>query len=152
MSRGRPKKPTATLKLAGTYRSDRHGGRAEPQPDPSMPERPKGLDAQGRKAWDRLAPELHRVGLLTVLDRDLLASYCRFYSLAVECWRGAKKDGPVVMVAGKPQQNPYIGSAHKAEDMLRKLRRELGMTPSARAGLSVAPPPEGDDLESYLKL
>jgi hypothetical protein len=56
----------------------------EPQPDPAIPEKPDYLDAEASKEWDRIVPELERLGLLTQLDRAMLVSYCQAWSAVVE--------------------------------------------------------------------
>src|SRR6266542_2547664 len=42
----------------------------------SVPRAPRTLSAEARVIWHRLAPELHRIGLLGPLDLDALTCYC----------------------------------------------------------------------------
>lgn len=150
MTRGRYPTPTAIRELEGNPQK-RPMNDAEPKPDTSMPPKPKSLTGEARKAWEKLAPEMNRVGILTAIDGDGLESYCRLYAHARECWRKAKKDGPVVMIGGQPQPNPYISAAHKAEAMLHKLRSELGLNATSRTRIRVEKAQDEDDLEAFLK-
>jgi phage terminase small subunit len=49
---------------------------AEPRPAPRVPSCPTCLGDEARKEWRRLAKNLGELGLLTGLDRGLLAAYC----------------------------------------------------------------------------
>src|SRR5262245_56722992 len=60
--------------LQGTARGNTSA--AEPQPRPDMPVCPAWLSRAAKAEWRGLAPELHRLGLLTCLDGTLLATYC----------------------------------------------------------------------------
>lgn len=150
MPRGRRPKPTNVKRLEGN-RGHRPQNTAEPKPDDAKPDRPQGLTAEARQAWDRLAPPLHRCGLLTTIDADGLESYCRLYAHARECWRKAKKDGPLVIVGGKVETNPYIREAHRCEDLLHKLRSELGLNATSRSRIQVTPSEKPEDLDNFLK-
>ena len=60
---GRPRKPTAILKLHGTDRGDRRYS-GEPDPEVSIPDRPKFLKGEAKKEWDRIAPKLEKKTVL----------------------------------------------------------------------------------------
>lgn len=72
---GPPRKPTRLRILEGNP-SKRPLPNNEPQPDPTMPECPDWLMADAKEEWHRVAPELHRIGLLTIVDQTALAGYC----------------------------------------------------------------------------
>lgn len=150
--RGRKPKPTALKALEGNP-GKRPLSNAEPKPSPTMPPRPKGLSAGARSAWDRLAPEMHRIGILSALDADQLEAYARLYAHVAECWKQAKRDGPVVMLSGKPVTNPYITTALQAETHLHKIRSEMGLSPVSRSRIKLdAPDEEQDELAAFLKI
>lgn len=144
---GHNAKPTQLKVLQGTARSDRvHPD--EPRPDPLddlTP--PTGLDAYGRDAWTRNAPVLTRLGLLTEADRDALAAYCMAYSR----WRRAN----IALRKVKPDDESYRAIAvtvEKAEQAMRLLAGEFGMTPSSRSRLQVAPSDVAvDPMEEILR-
>jgi phage terminase small subunit len=60
-----------------------------PEPEPTLPsvppEPPPYLTGHGAGEWRRLAPGLHRLGLLSVLDTAAFGAYCQSYSI----WREA---------------------------------------------------------------
>src|SRR5690606_6453653 len=134
MVRGRKPKPT-NLKIVQGNPGKRPLNQAEPQPgvlEDLTP--PTGLDAYGRDAWKRNAPVLARLGLLTEADRDALAAYCMAYSR----WRRAN----IALRKVKPDDESYRAIAvtvEKAEQSMRLLAGEFGMTPSSRSRLQVAP-------------
>src|SRR5262245_48317066 len=86
----RGRKPTATnIKvLQGTFRTDRMNP-DEPTPDPpDVLNAPEWLDDYGREAWDKLVPQLVKLGLFTSLDLLFFAMICADYSVfrrATDC-------------------------------------------------------------------
>ncbi|MBM3496543.1 MAG: hypothetical protein FJX72_19830, partial [Armatimonadetes bacterium] len=58
----------------------------EPQPEViiEVPEPPDGLLDAGRKTWERLAPELVKIGLLTVADLEAFFGLCMHWGMAQE--------------------------------------------------------------------
>ncbi len=79
MTKGRKPQPTAKLKASGQYREDRHKRRDEPKVPSAKPSCPKQLSKEARKIWRAKCKELMAVGILTRLDREILAMYC-------QCW------------------------------------------------------------------
>jgi len=77
--------PTKIKIIRHTFRKDRAPG-PEPQPEViiEVPEPPDELMGAGRKTWERLAPELVRIGLLTVADLDAFFALCMHWGMAQE--------------------------------------------------------------------
>jgi len=77
--------PTKVKIIRHTFRKDRVPGH-EPQPEViiEVPEPPDELSGEGRKMWERLAPELVRIGLLTVADLDAFHALCMHWGIAQE--------------------------------------------------------------------
>jgi P27 family predicted phage terminase small subunit len=97
-----------------------------------------------------LAPELIRLGVLTPLDRDALATYCE----AVTHYRQAAEliDRSSVLVksaSGRLVKNPALQVARDQAAIIKGFARELGLTPSSRSGISV-PEAEDDALAELL--
>jgi P27 family predicted phage terminase small subunit len=118
----------------------------EPQPKsaPKCPEPPEYVTGLAAAEWRRIAPELHRLGLLTVLDQTVFAVYCVSYGR----WRAAEEllaAEPVVVrgCEGSPVQNPLCRIAREAARDLLRAGAEFGLTPSARARISAGLPPPG---------
>ena len=65
-----------------------------PEPEPriteEVPPPPDYLGPDARAEWERLAPELHVIGLLTVADLHLFATYCEAFGV----WQMPGANGP----------------------------------------------------------
>ena len=150
--RGPTPKPTK-LKLLEGNPGKRRINRNEPEPKlpASVPKPPEFLMPEAAVEWRRVAPELHSLGLLSVLDLVPLAAYCQSYAhwLVAELWiaeHGSTvvlrdKDGRVKSII----QAPQVVIAGKALDRLRGFAAHFGMTPGSRSGVVARKPdsPEG---------
>jgi len=118
----------------------------EPNPESSIPDPPSFLDGYAVEEWRRVAPELARVGLLSEIDRALLAGYCTSYSQ----WRSAReemnkrteKGGMLaslvdVTKAGNVIQNCLVGISNKAQNDMGRFADLLGMGAAARARMGL---------------
>lgn len=115
--RGPPKKPTSLRVLHGTTRKDRYGDPGdEVTPAASTDAPPEHLQDIAREMWQQLAPELKRLGLLSVLDRVQLEVLCEAYA--------TKR-----MTADSVEW-------FKAAAAIDRIARQFGMTPSARQGMT----------------
>ena len=152
--RGRKPKPTHLKLVAGLPK--RLLNQNEPVPRRTMPSPPVELSDDAMVEWTRISGELHRLGLLTGVDRAALAAYCQVYGRWVQAERGiaemAKDDelasGLVIKTLnGNAIQNPLVGIANKAMADMVKYAVEFGMTPSARSRIS-AEPQSTDEAEA----
>jgi P27 family predicted phage terminase small subunit len=128
-----------------------------PPPQPSrteaVPEPPSHLPQAAREEWWRVAPELHRLGLLTTLDLMTFAVYCT----AVARWlrlEAELADEEFVVPGARTERvlvtNPRAKLAvHAARDVVN-FSAAFGMSPAARtrmvAGLNVEEPSKFGDL------
>ena len=152
MKNGRRPKPRNLKVILGTDRPSRANPN-EPKVEISLPDPPAHLSPEALKEWERVAPELVACGIVTRLDRGILAAYCQAYGRwrqAEEALhRFAKKDGAtrgliIKTTNGNAIQNPIVGSANKAMSDMMRYAAELGLTPSSRArvdGLDVSSDP-----------
>jgi phage terminase small subunit len=76
---GRPRTPTNLKLIKGSYRKDR-ALKGEPKPAPALPEPPEFLSPGAKQEWNRVAPELHKLGLLSQIDVAALSCYCEAWS------------------------------------------------------------------------
>ena len=93
------------------------------------PDPPEFLDEHAKNEWWRVAPELHALGLLTVLDLQPLAAYCQAYAHWVTAERALARmaaEDPetkgltVTGSAGTRLASPLVKIARNAAtDMLR---------------------------------
>ena len=133
MTRGRKPKPTATLKLAGTYRSDRH---AEDEPAPVSESNRPGLRLSPRAArrFATVAPLLRSQCVLSELDKGALAAYCEAYARWYESRNAIHKDGMWYTAAsGNILKHPAVSVMEAAAAEMQRWAAELGLTPSSRA-------------------
>ena len=91
MKSGPKAKPTKLRELEGNP-----GKRTLPEEvesEPGIPARPTFLKGAAKKEWERIAPELYKLGLLSKVDRAALAAYCQAYGRCDEAERKVKKEG-----------------------------------------------------------
>ena len=154
--RGRKPLPSNVVRLRGNP-GKRRLNDAEPRPAARVPPCPACLGDEARKEWQRLAKELGELGLLTRLDRGLLAAYCQAHALWVEAVSSIERYGTMIKSPnGYPMQSPSVAVANKQVEIMVRIAAELGMTPSSRtphpgrrqgAGRSVRGVPAGPWLE-----
>src|SRR5262245_5235905 len=106
-----------------------------PAPDEPLPP-PTFLDNLAREEWLRLAPHLHRMKMLSVLDVAAFSAYCQAYSR----WRAAEAaieralaQGEALAVRGSTQNqipHPLIRIAKDAAAAMARYGREFGLSPS----------------------
>lgn len=98
-----------------------------------------------------MSRELHKLGLLTTLDKTVFAIYCQSWSAWVQAVKKLSETGPLIKSpSGYPIQNPYLAVKNKAEDQMMKSLTELGMSPSSRTRIKVQPNKEKDQFEEFL--
>lgn len=153
-ARGPAPTPTAILKLRGSRLPDYRPG--EPQPQPGTPKAPAHFDAERRKVWRETCKLLDTMRVLTVADGKALERYVVLFLR----WRKAEEfiaaNGTTFPLKGGGPNTPYVGhlpdgtpivafmeypqvrQAMTLDDALRKLEQQFGLTPAARARLSVA--------------
>ncbi len=140
--RGRKPKPTALKVVEGNPGRRPLNGR-EPKPPAKMPTCPSHLSATAKTEWKRLARVLSDVGLLTLVDRTVLAGYCQAYGRWVEAEKKLQETPTLLKTpAGYIQTSPWLTISNKQMELMAKYMAELGLTPSSRARLSVNIPSE----------
>lgn len=122
-----------------------------PQPDKGIPNCPSWLSDEAKQEWKRVTPELIKLGLLTNLDRNILAGYCNSYALWQQAQECIFKQGAVYVTAkGKLQPRPEIDIAKTAGEMMNNFAAELGLTLTSRARMRLLTPDEDIDLMEEL--
>jgi P27 family predicted phage terminase small subunit len=142
LMRGRKPLPSNVVRLRGNP-GKRRLNDAEPRPASRIPACPACLGEEARKEWKRLARELAELGLLTGLDRGMLAAYCQAHALWVEAVSSIERYGTMVKSPnGYPMQSPYV---------MVRIGAEFGMTPSSRTRIRVGERPPEDPFEAFLQ-
>jgi P27 family predicted phage terminase small subunit len=129
-----------------------------PRSEATCPSPPSFLARYAVEEWEHTAPQLHALGLLTVLDGAMFAVYCSAYAQ----WRSAeellaeaaaadrKNHGLLIERDGRLIANPQTGIARRAAELMLRIANEFGMTPAARsrinAGVNPRPPGKFDGL------
>lgn len=139
--RGPPPMPTALKRLSGSWRADLN--QHEPEPPTERPEPPNFLCEEAKVYWERLCPILEDMGLLTLADGDMLATYCQSLARLAQCERVIneeglsytiyKDDGSISMIRIRPEAR----HAKELSAVVNRLGKEFGLSPSARSHLNV---------------
>lgn len=157
MSSGRKPTPTA-LKLVKGNPGRRPLNEKEAKVDLSRPAPPSFLSQDAVMEWGRVIDTLYNAGLMSDLDRAVLAAYCQAYGRWAQAERAlarmAEKDplnsGLMIKTSnGNAIQNPLVGAANKAAADMVRYAVEFGMSPSARAKVNASQHGEEDAIEKF---
>ena len=102
----------------------------------------------------QLAPELHKLKLLTVLDVGPFSAYCCAYAHWQQAEEALERSGELTIktAEGHPRVNPLVRIASQAMDDMRRIGAEFGLSPNARLRLSgITPPPPPSKFDGLLK-
>jgi phage terminase small subunit len=111
--RGRKPKPTH-LKLLEGNPGKRPINTREPKPEIRVPTCPAHLCPSAKAEWKRLAQQLVMLGVITELDRAVLAAYCQAYGRWVEAERKLKETPMLLKLpSGAIQQSPWLAISNK---------------------------------------
>jgi len=135
---GRKRKPTV-LKLLEGNTGHRPLPKDEPKPKEDLPECPEYLkdDEFAFNEWNRIAPELYRLGLLTVIDQIALELYCSQYSVYRQATKIMNTDGLITTnIRNGDKANPVTTMARESAKIIKSLCAEFGLTPSSRSRMN----------------
>lgn len=151
-----PKPKPSHLHLVNGNPGKRARNTREAKPPLAEPTPPPHLSDDAKVEWGRVMSQLTKCGLMTEIDRAALAAYCQAYGRWVQAERAlaemAKRDlltsGLLIKTTGgNAIQNPLVGTANKAMELMLKAAAEFGMTPSARSRINVDIPPGASQPE-----
>jgi P27 family predicted phage terminase small subunit len=157
-------KPTALKLLHGTFRNPSHT--KEPTPEVEIPPCPQFLTNAAKTEWRRLTAELEPLGLVSQIDRGMLALVCESWArlqrlnnacnklgrlLDRENLKGATTEiqkelatimGPVMgelekSASGEMKVRALARARNDAEAEYRRNAQEFGLSPSARSRINV---------------
>jgi P27 family predicted phage terminase small subunit len=149
--RGPRPAPTALKLLRGERRPSRVNYRA-PKPLHNLPAKPVDLATGAEATWDLVIAELGHTGVLAAIDglvlRLLAEADARYKASAT----ALAASGPLIRGArqGELIKNPLHQIVRDNATLLLMLARELGATPSARAGLRAPASEPGAKLAAFL--
>jgi P27 family predicted phage terminase small subunit len=137
-ARGPAPKPTNLKLIQGTFRKDR-APRTEPQPETKAPKMPTWLNRDGKREWKRIIGELEELGLVSELDRNVLAAYCQAFGEWREHSRAVYENGTTTISgAGSIVAHPEVAMRNDAYRRMLKAAQEFGLTPSSRTRINGA--------------
>ena len=156
--RGPAPTPTEILKKRGSREVAKRA--KEPKPDKGAPSCPQWLDKDARAVWKQLVPQLVSLAVVTKIDGNALARYCRLWVRWRQCDEFIRKYGESYATGykdGKPtsfQQFPEVGIVNKLGQQLLRIEQEFGLTPAARTRIEVdvSPPAPADDKARFFKV
>ena len=135
------------IRISACSRAIPASARCAYRPSPHAPRnvlRHRGICAgYAREAWLELAPELHRLHLLTILDVGPFSVYCVAYAT----WRRAEdalaRESALTMATAEGHQrvNPLVRIRSQAMNDMLRYGAAFGLTPSGRLRLSGMNPP-----------
>jgi P27 family predicted phage terminase small subunit len=110
------------------------------------PQAPDWLPLEARAEWDRVTPEMDRLGILKRIDGTALAAYCMAWDRFVTASAIVAEEGMVLHddKAGRAQRHPALLTAEAASKELRAWANEFGLTPSAEQRLATKADGNGD--------
>lgn len=148
-TRGPAPKPTALRVLHGDRPA--RTNRSEPRPVERDFDAPEWLVDYALETWERLAPELKRLGVLKWTDADAFAGYCVAVARLREATAVLASDGlTIASPTGNVSKHPAATVANEATTQIRTLGTHFGLTPSGRAQLRTETPDDADDLARRL--
>jgi len=102
---------------------------------------PPWLSRKAKAEWDRLAPELLRLGLLTELDQAALACLCVARADLQWAEQTIKRQGHTTTAGnGTLIPHPAVTMRAQAMEQIRKFSAEFGLTPAMRQRLHLEGP------------
>ena len=127
-----PQKATPTaLKLLAGNPGKRPFTPNEPMPPGHPPVCPVWLRGPALEEWNRIVPILSKLGVLTSVDNSVLVGYVTTYGEVVDTYK-----------AYRPLKPALLGQ-------MRAFAVELGLTPAARAKLSIPLPKHEDPFDKF---
>jgi P27 family predicted phage terminase small subunit len=137
---GPPKKPTAWRRAEGN-RGKRAWNHAEPKPPEGTPDCPDHLSEEAKAEWHRLVDTLVRMGVISIVDRAVLAAYCQAYGRWVEAERKLLETPLLFKTpSGYVQQSPWLNIANRQMELMGRYMAEIGLTPASRSRIAIMNP------------
>src|SRR5690349_21438389 len=137
---GPSKQPKALKELKGTHRPSRETPEAmELATMDSLPTAPDDLPEAGKQAWYRVVEQLQALKILTILDYDMLKSYCFQISVMEEAQSELEKPGGKIQKMGASfVKSPWVGIYNDAASQANRIAQQFGFTPAARTKISLS--------------
>ena len=140
---GPPKTPLKILKNRKSWRGKKNA--SPPEPIDKKPPCPAWLTLNAKRHWMSIAGQLRKMGVLTLVDGDALANYCQAWARWRQAEESITKHGMLLDVLDGDGVRRLEKPFGEFVAILGRLQREFGLTPSARASLTIEKPKTGTD-------
>ena len=117
---------------------------------------PLDIGPVAKTVWRRVLREMGATGVITAVDADVLRVYCESVARYLYAVGMLEASGPLITAGGTGARrgelvkNPLHQIVRDNALLLRAFARDLGLTPSARAGLTGRQQPEADPFADFL--
>ena len=118
------------------------------KPPPGVPEMPKWLNAVAADEWNRIVPILDSMGVLSMLDRAVIADYCTVWSQLVRVEGELASADAITETRSDSDgmvKHPLWSVANQLRQRFDKKCEMLGLAPGPRGRLDVPEKPLEDD-------
>jgi len=120
-------------------------------PSADIPKMPAYMADEAKVVWRRVLRDMRHTGVIRAADTDVLRAYCESVARYQHAARLLGQSGPLVRgQRGELVKNPLHQIVRDNADEIRQFARELGLSPSARAGLRIEPEQAGDSFDPDL--
>lgn len=137
--------PTADKELRGNPgKRPLNKNEAKPHKLTELPEPPDYIGDYGAREWNRVGPELIKLGLMSTVDLQVFEAYCLNVQLMVDARKAIADKGMLVNGARGKVRNPAIAAFASASTAIRGFASEFGLSPSARSRIKL--PTDSDDI------
>lgn len=123
------------------------------KPPPGVPDMPAWLNGEAAAEWGRVIPILDSMGVLSRLDRAVVADYCTVWAQLVRVERELSESESLTegrSDRGEWVKNPLWSIANQLRQRFHKGCDLLGLAPGPRGRLDVPDKPLGDDPDGIL--
>lgn len=94
------------------------------------------MDEVARKVWRHVMHEM-QAGVILAADLYALRCYCEAVSRYLQANRIYRESTPLITQRGRVVKNPLHQVVRDNAEQVRMWSRELGLTPAARANMSI---------------
>lgn len=138
MARGRHSTPTQLKVIQGNFRKDRHAH--GPRVEIGAPKCPHWLPRSAKRYWAEIAPELEKVGLISVIDSAVFVAHCDSMGRYEDVTRKLKELDALIdkTPQGYQVQSALFTVRNKLWDQVLRSAQEFGLTPAARSKIKDA--------------
>lgn len=101
---------------------------------------PEWLQGEGLKEWARITLLLKESNLLSAVDANLLAIYCRTFARWLEIEKAIEQEGLTIANANSPtliRANPLIKMQQAMSKELMQFARHFGFSPHSRQNITL---------------